>query len=78
MIATKKLKYSDYDLLVVGVASKQKFSKLIFKGSSIEDADKIWEVLNTLNTPCFLLDLTRFGHFIPRLFKIKNSFLIKR
>jgi len=77
-IATKKLKFSNYDLLVVGVSSKQKFSKLFFKGSSIENADKIWEVLNALNTPCFLLDLTRFGNFIPRLSKIKDSLLIKR
>lgn len=77
-IATKKLQYSNYDLLVVGVFSKQKIKKQVANDNSIENADEIWEVLNTLNMPCFLLNLNQFIKFIKRLSKVENSLLIKR
>lgn len=77
-IATKKLKYSEHDLLVVGVTSKQKASKLILKGRSLENTDEIWEILNRLETPCFLLDLNANPRFGRRISKVENSLLVKR
>ncbi len=77
-IATKKLKYSKHDLLVVGIVSKQKTLKLLSKGSHLENTDEIWEVLNTLETPCFLLDLNTNAHFTKQLSLVNNSELIRR
>lgn len=64
--------------MVVGVTSKQKASKLVLKGSSIENTDEILEVLNQLETPCFLLDLNTNPQFGRRISKVENSLLIKR
>lgn len=77
-IAKKKLKYSKFDLLVVGVVSKQKTLKLFSKRSKLENIDKIWDALNALETPCFLLDLNTNINFIKQISLVKNSELIRR
>jgi len=77
-IATKKLKYSNFDLLVVGIVSKQKTLKLLSKGKQLQNVDEIWKILNTIGTPYFVLDLNTNIYFFKQLSLIKNSELIRR
>ncbi len=76
LIATKKLKYSKHDLLVVGAVLKRKASALLGAGAKTVVTDEIWRVLNTLDAHCFLLMLN--ARFLKSMLLVKNSKLIAR
>ncbi len=78
MIATKELKYSAHDLLVVGITSKQNAENIFVKGMEIQDVDLLVSAIESLEISYFLLDLHKNLIFTKPLKLIKNSELIKR
>lgn len=75
-MVSKKMQYSNKNIVVVAVSSKQKPLGRLFNGPRLLDAEEISEILESADIPYFLIGLEQNIQYLKIFKRIENSLLI--